>query len=239
MIRGVAGCALFLDDADRRDLVARLDRLVPLLGFVCLAWVLMSNHVHLVLRTGPVPLSQLMASLETGFAQRFNRRHGRAGHLVQNRFRSILVEDDSYLAAVIAYVFRNPIEAALCSEATLGEYAWCGFGAVAGVRVPRPFEAVGATLAAFGGDPGALFSAIARAESVPDPVQWRGFPRAKRPAADARHRAAFAALLRAEASLARVPHEAILGGSRLRAIAAARRRIATRATLDLGLRASE
>jgi hypothetical protein len=238
MIRGVGGCDLFRDDTDRWDLVARLDRLLPLLGFVCPAWVFMPNHVHLVLRRGPVPLSILMARLETGFAQRFNRRHARVGHLVQNRFRSKLIEDDAYLAAAIAYVFRNPLEAGLCDERGLPYFMWSGLAAAAGSRAPFAFESVGATLAAFGGDLAALNHAIARAEPVADPEQWRGFPLAKR-RAPAPPSAAFEALLEAETAAAGATREALGGRSRAGALSRLRRRIAARATLELGMRGSE
>ena len=97
MVRGIDRLPIFLDDADREDFLHRLSRLIPQLGFLCFAWALMPNHVHLVIRSGQVRISQLMARLGTGYARRFNERHGRVGHLFQNRFRSRCVVDDADL----------------------------------------------------------------------------------------------------------------------------------------------
>jgi len=239
MIRGVAGCALFLDDIDREDLLLRFDRWVVGLGFACLAWVLMTNHAHFILRTGSVPLSVLMAKIETGFALRFNRRHGRAGHLVQNRYRSKLIQDDAYLCTATAYVFRNPREAGLCTAENQRDFPWCGLGAVVGARMPRPFESIAATLAAFGGDVSALLAAIERGEPIVDPWQWRGFEPERRARRRARGAGGFAGLLEDAAAARHLTAAAILGGSRLRSISEARRVIARRAAFELGIRSSE
>jgi hypothetical protein len=64
------------------------------------AWALIANHAHLVLRTGNRPLSEVMRRLNTGYARGFNLRHRRSGYLFQNRFRSIVVDDDAYLPAL-------------------------------------------------------------------------------------------------------------------------------------------
>ncbi|MBW1688614.1 MAG: transposase, partial [Deltaproteobacteria bacterium] len=109
IVRGIEGRRIFRDDADREDFVERLERLLPELGFLCYAWAFVPNHAHLVLQTGPVPLSRLMARLLTGYARRFNERHERSGHLFQNRFRSRVIEDDSDLLGVVLYVHRNPL----------------------------------------------------------------------------------------------------------------------------------
>ena len=85
MLRGIERRPIFLDDVDRQDFLRRLSHLVAELGFRCFAWALMPNHVHLVLRSGSVRISQLMARLGTGYARRFNERHDRVGHLFQLR----------------------------------------------------------------------------------------------------------------------------------------------------------
>ena len=79
MLRGIERRRIFHDDSDRRDLLGRLGRILPEAGMACLSWALMPNHVHLVLRTGPIPLARVMARVNTGYACAFNLRHERAG----------------------------------------------------------------------------------------------------------------------------------------------------------------
>jgi REP element-mobilizing transposase RayT len=154
MIRGIEGRRIFLGPDDRIDLLERLDRLLPELAFRCLGWVLMPNHVHLIVQSGSVRLSRLMARLGTGYARSFNLRHQRKGYLFQNRFRSRIVASDADLLAVVRYLYRNPLEAGIVgSVAELAGWPWSGFPALMGTRPPRPFEAVGATLALFDDEP--------------------------------------------------------------------------------------
>lgn len=153
MLRGIEQRPIFRDDQDRADFAERLDRLVPELGFRCFAWVLMPNHVHLALQTGLVGLSRLMARLGTGYARTFNLRHQRAGHLMQNRFKSRLVGDESDLVGLVIYIHANPLRAGLVSGGRdLEEFAWCGHGSLLGRRPARPFESSGLTLALFSDD---------------------------------------------------------------------------------------
>ena len=153
MVRGIERRSLFADDADRSELLRRLSILVPELGFRCFAWALMPNHFHLVVRSGPVRVSRLMARLGTGYARYFNRRHDRVGHLLQNRFRSRRVVDDADLIGLVVYVSRNPLEGGLVMDpGALERFRWCSAGALMGWRRPHPFEAVAETLALFDDD---------------------------------------------------------------------------------------
>jgi REP element-mobilizing transposase RayT len=81
LLRGIERRRIFRDDPDRRDFLSRLGLQVREGGGACLAWVLMQNHVHMVLRTGDRPLSQVMLRLNTGYARQFNLRHRRSGYL--------------------------------------------------------------------------------------------------------------------------------------------------------------
>jgi REP element-mobilizing transposase RayT len=127
MIRGIERRAIFVDDTDREDFLVRLARLALELGFLVFAWVLMPNHVHLVVRSAHAHISRLMSRLGTGYARRFNERHERVGHLFENRFRSRRVMDDADLLGLVLYVTRNPLEAGLVRDAaTLEGFAWCG-----------------------------------------------------------------------------------------------------------------
>jgi len=113
MIRGIERRAIFVDDTDREDFLVRLARLALELGFLVFAWVLMPNHVHLVVRSAHAHISRLMSRLGTGYARRFNERHERVGHLFENRFRSRRVMDDADLLGLVLYVTRNPKTLAL------------------------------------------------------------------------------------------------------------------------------
>ncbi len=71
------------------------------------------GHFHLLLRTGPTPLSKVMRRLMTGYAVTFNGRHKRRGHLFQNRYKSVICEEDPYLLELIRYIHLNPLRAKL------------------------------------------------------------------------------------------------------------------------------
>jgi REP element-mobilizing transposase RayT len=128
LLRGIERRAIFRDDVDRRDFVSRLRRQLDEGQGRCLAWALMTNHVHLVLRTGVRPLSDVMRRLNGGYARTFNLRHRRYGYLFQGRFRSILVEDDAYLRVLVRYVHLNPLRARMVdSLEALARYPWSGY----------------------------------------------------------------------------------------------------------------
>lgn len=152
--RGIEGRSIFVDDSDRWDWVHRLERILPESGMRCFAWALMSNHVHLVVQTGPVPLSKVLKRVNTGFAIRFNRRSARMGYLFQSRFGSRIVQDEGDLRVVIAYVVRNPLDAGIVRGlGPLARYPWSSYSALAGRRPSFAFEDVRASLACFANEP--------------------------------------------------------------------------------------
>jgi REP element-mobilizing transposase RayT len=152
--RGIERREIFRDDHDRWDLVERLERLFPLWSGTCFGWAFMPNHVHLVVRTGALPLAWLMHRLQTGFAIRFNQRHERVGYLFQNRFRSRLVSDADDLRNLMRYVHLNPLRAGIVADLdALGRHPWTGHAALVGARRPFDFEDVGRMLEPFGSDP--------------------------------------------------------------------------------------
>jgi REP element-mobilizing transposase RayT len=241
MVRGIERRAIFLDDADREAFLGRLSRLVPELGFRCFAWALMPNHVHLVVRSGAVRISRLMARLGTGYARYFNERHDRVGHLFQNRFRSRPVVDDTDLTGLVLYVVRNPLAAGLVADAgELERFAWCGLGALLGRRAPRPFEAVAETLGLFDPDPDrARTNLRARlggppSEPIPLPPEPRARPVPPRPLPSG-----FGALLREVCSRFGLTEEQVHSNGRTRMLAAARSEVALRAASELGLSGAE
>ena len=120
--RGNERRALFRGDVDRREYLELLARCREKFRFQLLAYCLMTNHVHLAIRTNTEPLSRIMARLHSIYAERFNRRHDRVGHLFQGRYKASLVRDDRYLFALLRYVHRNPVTARIVSRAA--DYRW-------------------------------------------------------------------------------------------------------------------
>lgn len=133
--RGNERAAIFRDDQDRRWLLSDLDRVVERYGWICHAYCLMGNHFHLLIETPNANLSIGMRQLNGVYAARFNRRHDRAGHLFEGRFKAYLVEKDAYALGVARYVVLNPVRARLCSHP--GEWPWSSCRATAGLD-PAP-----------------------------------------------------------------------------------------------------
>jgi REP element-mobilizing transposase RayT len=96
MGRGIDRTKIFKNKADRVDFLDRLADLCQERALIIYAWALLPNHFHLLARTGRQPLSKSMRKLLTGYVVNFNRRHQRYGHLFQNRYKSIICEDDSW-----------------------------------------------------------------------------------------------------------------------------------------------
>ena len=101
IIRGIEKRSIFRDDQDRDNFLERLGRILSETSTPCYAWALMHNHIHLLLRTGRAPIATVMRRLLTGYAQQFNRRHNRHGQLFQNRYKSILCEEDPFLLELV------------------------------------------------------------------------------------------------------------------------------------------
>ena len=120
---------LFEEDADR---LAFLDMFVEAArkhGVSILAWCLMANHIHLLLEDPDDCLSELMRSLATRYAQRFNRRGGHAGHVFRGRFYSSPVEGEAYLLEAMRYIHNNPATAGICAAE---DYPWSSYHEYAG-----------------------------------------------------------------------------------------------------------
>jgi REP element-mobilizing transposase RayT len=144
--RGLDRQRIFHDERDRHDLLDRWSTVLPESGLTCLAWSLLPNHYHLVLKRGPVSISRAMARIHSGYATRFNRRHERVGFLFQNRFGSRIVDSDADLIAAIRYVTRNPLKHGVCADdRELAGYPWSSASGLAGNRDTWPFEALGET----------------------------------------------------------------------------------------------
>jgi putative transposase len=129
IIRGIERRKIFRSDYDRMNFVNRLSKLVPETKTDCLAWGLLENHAHFLFRTGSVPVAVFMSRLLTGYAGWFNRKYRRHGQLFQNRYKSILCQEDPYLKELVRYIHLNPLRARLVTTmAELDAYPWCGHG---------------------------------------------------------------------------------------------------------------
>jgi len=135
MARGIERGKIFRDDVDRDDFLHRLENILTDTQTPCFAWALIPNHFHLLLKTGAVPVATVMRRLLSGYAQSFNRRHRRHGHLFQNRYKSILCQEDTYLLELVRYIHLNPLRAGIVSDLRmLNSYRYCGHCVLLGKR---------------------------------------------------------------------------------------------------------
>lgn len=150
MIRGIEGRKIFRNNKDRQDFVKRLEDLCPEMQIKCYAWAFMSNHAHFLFRTGTEPLSRLMRRLLTGYVIGFNHRHGRRGQLFQNRHKSIICQEETYLRELVRYIHLNPIRAGMIQNLNeLKGFKYCGHSALMG-KIKRDWQDTDYVLGYFG-----------------------------------------------------------------------------------------
>ena len=150
IIRGIAKRKIFEDDKDRNQFIKRLDDILTEAQTPIYAWALIPNHVHLLLKTGMTPIATIMRRLLTGYAGYFNRRHRRYGHLFQNRYKSILCQEEPYFRELVRYIHLNPLRAKLVKDSkALSQYPYSGHSAVIG-KVKRDWQQVDYVLGFFG-----------------------------------------------------------------------------------------
>jgi putative transposase len=152
--RGIERTKIFRDDPDRNNFLERLGGILKETKTPCLAWALMPSHIHLLLRTGQTPLATLMRRLLTGYAVTFNRRHRRYGYLFQNRYKSILCQEEPYLLELVRYIHLNPIRGGFVEDMEgLAKYPFSGHSAILG-RVKRDWQDTRGVLDIFDERPG-------------------------------------------------------------------------------------
>jgi REP element-mobilizing transposase RayT len=150
MGRGIDRTKIFNNKADREDFLRRLADLCEESSLIVYGWALMPNHFHLLARTGLQALSKSMRKLLTGYVVNFNRRHQRHGHLFQNRYQSIICEEEPYLLELTRYIHLNPLRVGMVEDMErLQRYAWTGHSAIMG-SVRRHWQDTDTVLAYFG-----------------------------------------------------------------------------------------
>ena len=135
IIRGIEKRRIVDDRKDRESFVTRMGDIASETKTAIYAWSLLTNHAHILLCSGPSGLPKFMRRLLTGYAITYNRRHNRYGHLFQNRYKSIVCEEDSYFIELVRYIHLNPLRAKLVKDLTaLDRYPWSGHCAIVGKK---------------------------------------------------------------------------------------------------------
>ncbi|MFH1258906.1 MAG: transposase [Elusimicrobiota bacterium] len=133
MLRGSNKSKIFCDDQDRNLFIQRLGNNISEAACKVYAWALMGNHAHILFKSGQKGISTVMRRLLTGYAIYFNRKYKRSGHLFENRYKSILCEEDKYLLSLIRYIHLNPVRAKIITNMKqLDLYSWTGHRAIIG-----------------------------------------------------------------------------------------------------------
>jgi REP element-mobilizing transposase RayT len=133
IVRGIEKRHIVDDDEDRENFVTRMGELALETKTTVYAWALMTNHAHILLRSGYDGISTYMRRLLSGYAISYNIRHRRYGYLFQNRYKSIVCEEDAYFKELVRYIHLNPLRANIVDTMPkLSKYRWCGHGVILG-----------------------------------------------------------------------------------------------------------
>ena len=147
MSRGNAKQVIFTDDRDYERYIELLERGLRRFGITCLAYCLLGNHLHLLLKPNLHPVSRLMHQVNSAYCQWFNRRHGRVGHVLQGRYKALLVESAVYLRRLLRYIAMNPVAAGRVRHPA--RWRWSSYRATAGIDACPDFLQAAAALDAF------------------------------------------------------------------------------------------
>jgi putative transposase len=169
--RGSNRQAIFRYDSDRADLLDCAARVIERYELECLAFALMTNHCHFLLKTENGGISSAMRDLNGRYARRFNLRYEREAHAFRNRFGAVLQESDEQLRWTVRYIVTNPVKAGLCAHPS--EWPWTSHRATLGIADPPGCLSLVALLLYFGDTPEnavAAYIDFIEASEAPDSV---------------------------------------------------------------------
>lgn|SRR5581483_2726638 len=146
--RGDGREAIYVDDIDRRCFLAVVGHVLDRFAWRCHAYCLMGNHYHLLIETPEATLARGMRQVNGVYTQRFNRRHGRVGHVFQGRYKAIVVQKDAHLLELCRYVVRNPVRAGLVKQ--VRAWPWSSYRVTVGQSSEPPWVTTDWLLAQFG-----------------------------------------------------------------------------------------
>ena len=138
---------IFKEEEDFEKYLAILRRYKVRYGFNLYAYVLMSNHVHILIETGSVGLSKIFQGINQSYTLYFNKKYHLSGHLFQGRYKAILCDKDAYLLSLLKYIHLNPVRARMVKDA--GDYRWSSHGLYSGVNKEKSLIDVNYVLGIF------------------------------------------------------------------------------------------
>jgi REP element-mobilizing transposase RayT len=124
ILRGNAGDPVFFDDADRCRFYLLLQEGTERFGCRVHAFCCMTNHIHIALQVGEIPLSRIMQNLSLRYTAWINRRRSRTGHVFQGRYKALLIDGESYLTELVRYIHLNPVRAGIVGHPV--KFPWSG-----------------------------------------------------------------------------------------------------------------
>ncbi|MFZ5753516.1 MAG: REP-associated tyrosine transposase [Bacillota bacterium] len=152
MLRGNEKKDIFLDDQDRNQFIDTLGKMKEDKNYYIYAYCLMDNHVHLLIKEANDNIARIMKRITVSYVYYFNKKYARVGHLFHDRFRSEIIDNDSYLLAAARYIHNNPVKAGLVKSA--GNYKWSSYKAyVCGERARGNLISTEFLLSMFSEDP--------------------------------------------------------------------------------------
>ncbi len=125
MLRGIDKRDIFISHSDYKKFLYYIEKAKQKSYFVLYAYCLMTNHVHLLIKTETEPIGKIVSRITVGYAQYHNIKNGRTGHLFQNRFKSEPVDTRKYFLTVIRYIHQNPLKAGLVDH--IKDYKWSSY----------------------------------------------------------------------------------------------------------------
>jgi REP element-mobilizing transposase RayT len=176
---GIDKLPIFRDERDRGLFLAFFHDEVERSGWTCLAYCLMQTHYHVLIELSTCTLSSGFQRLNGRYAQAFNHRHGRRGHLFERRFRDVIIESDAHRFEVQRYVHLNPVRANICAKPE--SYVWSDYAGTSGVSTRDPFVDPATALEPFGIDLAAARRRYRRFVAEADPRVRRGLTRVRPP----------------------------------------------------------